>query len=142
MSQSKDSSPSKEDTLDTLFPSKAVPLPDGSVVTVSPLSLEDLPKVIGAFSALMDKVEAKAPPTEIALECMAELLKLLPFCLDRPPSEVPVLCLPEVLLVVIGQNMTEDALGKWKALIEKFTDLAPLGQSLSELASSETSRKE
>ena len=129
--------------LNVLFPEKEVPLGDGSVLTVKPLSLKDLPKVVSAFGTIMklateqvdSSVKTKkksAKPVEgayaeIAAAGMEELLKILPYCIDRKPEEVPLEVVPEVILIVLEQNITDAAIKKWVALAQTIAELLPKG---------------
>lgn len=107
--------------LGVIFPNKKIPMPGGGEVVVHPLYLEDLPKVVNSFSALMKKAEGGVPPSAVAMEGIAEALDILPYCIDRPVSEVPAIILPDILEIVVAQNLSADSLGKWSALIEKVT---------------------
>ena len=128
--------------LNVLFSEKEVPLSDGSVLTVKPLSLKDLPKVVSAFGTIMKlateqvdssvKTKKSVKPVEgayaeIAAAGMEELLKILPYCIDRKPEEVPLEVVPEVILIVLEQNITDAAIKKWVALAQKIAELLPKG---------------
>uniref|UniRef100_A0A6M3X5A9 Uncharacterized protein n=1 Tax=viral metagenome TaxID=1070528 RepID=A0A6M3X5A9_9ZZZZ len=128
--------------LNVLFPEKEVPLPDGSVLKVTPLSLKDLPKVVRAFGTIMklateqsgafDKAKKSKKPVEgayaeIAIAGAEELLQILPYCIDRKPEEVPLEVVPDVISIVIEQNVTDVAVKKWVALAQKVTGLLPKG---------------
>lgn len=144
--------------LNVLFPGKSVPLPDGSVVNVTPLSLKDLPKVVEAFGTIMklateqarsekkvtktptkkktasDKLDksAESAYAEIAAAGMKELLQILPYCIDRQPEEIPFEAVPEIITIVIEQNVTDSAIKKWTALVQTLAGLLPksVGQSV------------
>jgi hypothetical protein len=112
--------------LEVLFPSKKIPLAKGHDITIRPLSLEDLPKAAEAFSVLMGLVSTGKTVTEIATLAISEVLKLSKYCLDIPPKYIPIDKVPDILSVMLEQNMSEDIVKKWKTL----TDLikAELGQ--------------
>jgi hypothetical protein len=105
--------------LDTLFPGKEVALGDDQAVVVRPLSLESLPKVAKAFGKIMRLAETGTLPSELAVAGMEELLQILPFCIDRPANEIPSTVVPEIIEIVIDQNLTDDVVGKWQALIQR-----------------------
>jgi len=113
----------KRTELDVLFPDKKITLSDGSVVTIKPLVLPDLPKVAAAFSKLMKRSEKMkvADPVEMALLGMEELFALLPFCIDRKPEEILAADAAEVLQIILQQNITDAAVGKWSALADMVT---------------------
>jgi len=117
---------SKDRTLNVLFPGEEVDIGGGVKVTVRPLSLPHLPKVINAFSSLMSKAEAGMPPSELAVNGMLDLVELLPFCLDLQSEEIPVTALPDILEKVIEQNVSDAVVGKWQALIPKLTGVLGL----------------
>jgi hypothetical protein len=126
--------------LGVMFPGEEVDIEGGAKLTVRPLSLEDLPKVIKAFSELMEKVEAKVSPTALAIDGMLDLLEILPFCVDKPPKEIPVAKLPDILEIIIKQNITDAVVEKWMALIPRVTDL--LGLSVVSKAVTDQGEKE
>ena len=108
---------SERTEIHVLFPEETVDLPDGSVVTVRPLSLEQLPKVMDAFGTIMKKAEVRTSDSEVATVALAELLKLLPYCIDKEPSDIPGDIVPDILEIVLKQNVTDAAISKWTALI-------------------------
>jgi hypothetical protein len=118
--------------LQILFPYAEISCPDGSSVKVKPLTLEDLPKVLDAFTSLAQLVEAEASPTVLAVAGLRELLQIMPFCIDREKQDVPAAIIPHILEVMIKQNLAAETLGKWQALIQSFSTVAgtaPVGQS-------------
>jgi len=121
--------------LKVLFPGEEVEICEGQKVKVTPLSLADLPKVIDAFSVVMQLAEKNVPPSDIAVVGCTELLKILPFCIDRPPEEIPVTVVPDVIDVVLRQNITDASVAKWKALVQRVSEQIPVkdlpvGQSI------------
>lgn len=120
--------------LKTLFPAKEVTLSDGvTVVTVTPLSLENLPKVADSFGILMAHAEGGASgPSEIAAKALGEVLKLVPYCIDIHPSKVASYDVPDILEIVVEQNITEDVVGKWMALVQKVVEVSGQGELVEE----------
>lgn len=110
--------------LEILFPHAEVKCPDGSTIKVTPLMLEDLPKVLDSFTSIINMVESGTPPAAIALAGLKELLEIMPYCVDRPKSEVPSAVVPHVLGYMLKQNLATDTLGKWQALIQLLSDMA------------------
>lgn len=113
--------------LDVLFPDHVVQLTDGTEVTVHPLSLEDLPKVIQVFSKIIfAATDLKKPEggtsdySQLLVTAGVELAQLLPYCLNRPAKEISMLDVPEVIEIILEQNLNEVALGKWEALVRKI----------------------
>lgn len=129
--------------LRTLFPAKEVVLSDGATtVTVTPLSLENLPKVADSFSILMKYAEGGATgPSEIAAKALGEVLKLVPYCIDIPASKVPATDVPDILEIVVEQNITEDVVGKWMSLVQKVMQVSGHGEVLVETKKKQTSPK-
>lgn len=116
--------------LEVLFPTKEVSLSGTSmVVKVKPLSLEDLPKVADSFGILMKHAEVGDPPSEIASKALGEVLKLIPYCIDLPAKYIPASDVPDILEVVISQNISQDIVGKWMALVEKIKEVGEGDQS-------------
>ena len=108
--------------LKTLFPAREVVLSDGETkVTVTPLSLENLPKVADSFGVLMKHAEGGGiGPSEIAAKALGEVLKIVPYCINIPASQIPSYDVPDILEVVVEQNVTENVVGKWMGLVEKL----------------------
>ena len=109
--------------LSTLFPGEGVDLPDGTQVTVTPLSLEDLPKISEAFGVVLTHAEKGHANATIAAKAASEIALLLPYCLDRPAKEIPLTHAPEVIEIVIKQNVTDEVMGKWRSLVQKIQEL-------------------
>jgi hypothetical protein len=107
--------------IEVLFPEKSIDIGNGKALTVRPLTLKDLPKVISAFGRLVAIAEEKSEnPEEIAFVAIDELTELIPFCVNASAEEIPLLHLPEVLSIIVDQNLNAAAVGKWKALVEKI----------------------
>jgi hypothetical protein len=109
----------KSTELDVLFPYKEIDIGNGATVQIKPLNLETLPKVVDAFGAIMSLSEQGLPPAEIAMRGMKELLILLPLCINKAPEEIPSAAIPEIIEIVLEQNLTDAAVGKWTALIQR-----------------------
>jgi hypothetical protein len=110
--------------LEILFPIREVSLSGSNVkVEVKPLSLENLPKVADSFGVLMRHAEAGDPPSEIASKALGEVLKIIPYCINIPAKYIPASDVPDILEIVISQNINENVLGKWMALIEKMKEV-------------------
>lgn len=107
-----------------LFPTREVSLSGSDVkVEVKPLSLEHLPKVADSFGILMKHAEAGDPPSEIASKALGEVLKIIPYCINIPAKYIPASDVPDILEIVISQNINESILGKWMALIAKMKEV-------------------
>lgn len=129
----------KSGELRVLFPTKTIDLADGEKLIITPLSLADLPHVVKAFGSLVkifeenSKSKAQVSNAEIAAAATSQLLEILPYCIDRPAKDVPMTVVPEVLEIILDQNVTDLAVGKWTALAKRAMGLIPddVSQSLS-----------
>lgn len=112
--------------LKVLFPAEEVVLSDGETrVTVTPLSLENLPKVADSFGILMSHAEGGVlAPSEIAAKALGEVLKIVPYCIDIPARAVPAYDVPDILEIVVKQNITETVVGKWMSLVQKVIEVS------------------
>jgi hypothetical protein len=128
-----------EDPMKVMFPEEAVELPNGDIVHVRPLSLKDLPKVAEAFSKLMQRADLGATPAELASSAFAELSKIVPYCIDYPVEAIPATFAPEILELVITQNITKEVVGKWTTLMSKVAEVS--GTDLSKLTGKISSAK-
>ena len=126
--------------LEVMFPGREVVITIGGKevpVMVTPLSLQDLPKVAQGFGRLMRLAETGGlVPSEIAARGLEELLLLIPYCIDLPPNKVPATQVPDLLEVIIEQNITEEVVGKWTSLVQKLVkstgqDVKGLSETLS-----------
>jgi hypothetical protein len=117
--------------LKTMFPAREVSLYDGTIVTVTPLTLENLPKVADSFGILMKHAEDGVAPSEIAAKALGEVLKIVPYCIDISPDKVLAGDVPDILEIVVEQNVTKDIVGKWTSLVQKVMTLAG-GEELDE----------
>lgn len=113
----------KADPINVLFKTEVLDLADGSKVEVKPLSLEKLPHVLDALSKLMMYVDKGAGPSQIASVGFKEVVELIPHCIDRIPDEIPMEAVPDIVDVIIAQNLTESSIKKWKSLASKVIDL-------------------
>jgi hypothetical protein len=100
-----------------------------TTVIVTPLSLEHLPKVADSFGILMKHAEGGSiSPPEIAAKALGEVLKIVPYCINIPASKVPAYDVPDILEIVVEQNITEDTVGKWMGLVQKVVDISGQGE--------------
>ena len=123
--------------LEVLFPHEEVELAEGVFVEVRPLSLHNLPKVADSFGTIMKLAESGSSPSEIAASGLKEVLNLIQFCIDLETEDIPAQCVPDILEVVIKQNMSSDIVKKWMALVQKMQEVGqendlPLDQSKSD----------
>ena len=115
---------SKEsNALTVMFPEEEVELFGGKIVKVRPLSLKDIPKVIESFKAIMKIASETEDMTDVASSSVAEIMNLVPFCVDCKPEEIPIQNVPEILTVIVKQNMPEASVGNWTTLISTFANL-------------------
>jgi len=77
----------------------------------------------------MKHAEVGDPPSEIASKALGEVLKLIPYCIDLPAKYIPASDVPDILEVVISQNISQDIVGKWMALVEKIKEVGEGDQS-------------
>jgi hypothetical protein len=112
--------------LNILFPEEEVQIKeiDDLVIVVRPLSLEDLPKVSDAFGVLMRHAMAGYDPVTIAAKAFGELSKLIPYCINVPVKKIPASYGPDIMEIVVRQNITDDVIKKWTALVEKVSEIA------------------
>lgn len=139
-------STSSQRDLRTMFPGVQVMLSNKETIVVTPIMLSDLPKVLDAVDRIMElmgqtpipsaeSVEAaeerkKAVYVQLVTKGMRELLDILPYCIDKPLTEIPATeALPELITALIDQNFSELTRGKWMALFEKAKELLA-GQGL------------
>jgi hypothetical protein len=115
--------------LKILFPAREVVLSDGKTkVTITPLSLENLPKVAESFGTIMKHAEGgNIGPSEIAAKALVEVLKIVPYCIDLPASSIPSYDVPDILEIVVEQNVTTDVVGKWMSLVQKVLEAGGQG---------------
>lgn len=105
--------------LEKLFPKKEYKLNEKITIEISPLSLEDLPKVANAFASVTSLIGQKKTIQEIVTLAIAEILTLAKYCLNIPTKYVPIEKVPDILTIMVEQNMSEDIVKKWTALIEQ-----------------------
>lgn len=109
--------------LEVLFPHGEVALTDEVTIQVRPLSLKDLPKVTDSFGVVMKLTEAGSSPSEIAAKALQEVIHLIQYTVDIDPDHIPASVVPDLLEVVVEQNMSADILKKWMALVQKMNGL-------------------
>lgn len=116
----------KQTKLDVLFPDREVTLSNGNKVTVHPLMLNDLPKVIRVLAKIFQKAK-DVPESEngeknyldLVISASEDVMELVPFCVDGGTSSITLADAPGVIEIILDQNLTDEALGKWTALIQK-----------------------
>lgn len=119
-------SPKETSTLKVMFPEEEVELFGGRIVKVRPLSLKDIPKVIESFKAVMkiaSETEETKDMTSVASSAAIEIMNLIPYCVNCKPEEIPMQNVPEILSIIVKQNLSETSVGNWMTLISGFTDL-------------------
>lgn len=117
--------------LDVLFPNKVIELSENFKVTVKPLSAENLSKAIKPFSTLLEKVTAGGHPALVVFDAVEAAMQILPYCIDKPLSEIPATKIPELLEAMGELNLTPESVKKWKALVQKIVEKINGGESQS-----------
>jgi hypothetical protein len=113
----------KKTVLNVLFPEQEVDLGHGVVVKVTPLPLKDLPKVAEAFGVLMGMAERGLGPAQLASMAFGEVAKLIPYCIDYDWAQIPAASAPPLLEVIVEQNITDEVIKNWTALVEKVSKM-------------------
>jgi len=116
--------------LDVLFPSRKVDLGGGIEVTVTPIPLPVLPKVLDAFTNLMLRVQAGISPATLAVESIKDIMELLPHCIDVEIEDLPAIVSPDLIGALLDLNFSEDFVGKWTALAKTLGQAAAIGQGM------------
>lgn len=104
--------------LAVLFPGEQVDIGEGEVVTVRPLSLENLKDVVESFQRVISFYREGNDAATIVFRAFKEVMELLPFCIDRPMNEIPSGAAPDLLEAFLRQNLADEVLGKWTALVQ------------------------
>lgn len=128
--------------LEVLFPEYEYTLDTGEVITIKPVSMRHINKILRALRRLLTKYrelnEDERSQEEIIQELlydsMDELLEMTYLCVsskaDRMAGE-PVLDkigpkdIPHVMNIIIRQNFHPDVLGNWMTLVTGLRDLMP-----------------
>jgi hypothetical protein len=63
-------------------------------------------------------------PVTIAAKAFGELSKLIPFCINVPTKKIPASYGPDIMEIIVRQNITDDVVKKWTALVEKVSEIA------------------
>jgi hypothetical protein len=121
--------------LEVLFPTGEVELAEDCIVQVRPLSLKDLPLVADSFGTVMKLSETGSSPSEIAAKALQEVINLIQYCIDVSPEDIPASAVPEILELVVMQNMSSDIIKKWMALVQKMQSLGTPEESKSPVES-------
>ena len=104
--------------LAVLFPGEEVDIGEGVMVTMRPLTLENLKDVVDAFQTVVGIYRSGKDSTTVIFKAFKEVMELLPYCMDRSMDEIPSGAAPDLLEAFLRQNLAEDVLGKWTALIQ------------------------
>jgi hypothetical protein len=104
--------------LAVLFPGEQVEIGEGEIVTVRPLSLENLKDVVESFQKIVTFYREGNDAATIIFKAFKEVMELLPFCIDRPMRDIPSGVAPDLLEAFLRQNLSDEVLGKWTALIQ------------------------
>lgn len=114
--------------LEVMFPKRDFSLNEKQIIHISPLSLEDLPRVTEAFASVATLAGQGKSIPEITIEGMSQLLKIAKYCIDVPPRVIPIDKVPDVLQIIVELNMSETIVKKWQTLIETVNKELNLGQ--------------
>lgn len=130
--------------LSVMFPGEVVDI-NGCKITMKPLPLKYLPSVMKQFSGVIemllkegyedtedtkDTKDKKSVDAKVAMEAISEAIILLPYCMftdqkgELTPlsiGEVPAYAVVKLMKVFLKQNIPDDMLGEWEALIGKET---------------------
>lgn len=104
--------------LAVLFPGEEVDIGGGTIITVRPLTLENLKDVVDAFQKVVTIYRSGEDSTTIIFNAFKEVMELLPYCIDREMKTIPSGAAPDLLEAFLRQNLAEEVLGKWTALIQ------------------------
>jgi len=121
--------------LDVLFPKKVIKVDMGEgadplEITVKPVSLKHLPDVLDSLNSLIQAAEKDSNPTALVTNCLAELVKILPFCIDKSMDEIPAaIALPDLAEAIVELNINDQVVAKWQALSQKVLQFAGRGGS-------------
>lgn len=113
----------KKTVLSVLFPEASVDLGHGFIAKVTPLSLKDLPKVADAFGVLMGMAERGLGPAQLASMAFGEVAKLIPYCINQDWAKIPAALAPPILEKIVEQNITDEVIKNWTALVEKISEM-------------------
>ena len=115
----------KSNSLEILFPEREIKTDDGTVVcTVRPLSLKNFSKVADAFSKIAKEVDGGMGPAELTSTSLTQILELLPYCVNKSVDDIPATFIPEIIEIVVDQNMKEPTLKKWSSLVDRVIALS------------------
>lgn len=106
----------KINTLDVLFPGKEVSICEGVSITLHPIALPDLAKVMGSFLRVAQLHVDGTSETEMAIIAMQEIINMLPYCTSYPLDQIPHYAFPDIMEAFLDLNVTEDLVKKWTAL--------------------------
>lgn len=111
------SSEKKEpNALAILFPSREVTICEGITITLKPITLPNLAKVMGSFLRITQLHANGVSEAEMAIIAMQEIIKMLPFCTTHPLDQIPHYAFPDIMEAFLDLNVTEDMVKKWIAL--------------------------
>lgn len=106
----------KKNYLDVLFPVREVTICKGFTITLKPIALPDLSKVMGSFLRVARLHNDGISEADMAILAMQEIINMLPFCTECPIDQIPHYAFPDLMEAFLDLNVTEDLVKKWTAL--------------------------
>lgn len=106
----------EKNVLDVLFPSREVTICEGVSITLTPIALPDLSKVMGSFLRVAQLHIDGISEAEMAIIAMQEIINMLPYCTKYPLDQIPHYAFPDIMEAFLDLNVTEDLVKKWTAL--------------------------
>lgn len=110
----------------TLFPKKDIIYGNNVVATVKPISIKDLPHVIGTIMELIKKADDKKMSlTQLALNSIDDIMKIVPYSINVDIDVLPSILLPDIIKAIIDLNLNDTVLKNWFALFEFMNKKLP-----------------
>lgn len=106
----------KPTNLEKVFPDKKLTV-DGLTVTVKPLSMEDIPSVATSIVRIIELKSEGKSDQEIGLTAINDIFAIIKLCVDVPLRDIPGFLTPTIIRIVLKQNITEDLVGEYGALL-------------------------